>query len=511
MVSRKEWRWVAVWALALVAVAGLPYLIAYLATPDGLFYSGFLTNPEDGYTYLAKARQGWRGDWLYRLAFAPDPHEGEFVFTYYLLLGHISRWTRLPIIIVLHLARSLNGFALLLVLYYAFSWMFEKLHQRRFAFLITALGSGLGWLATFVVDMTVDLWVPEGYIFYSIYANPHFPLAIALVTLALVWSVTPWDSFRVDWRRLAGVAGCTAALGIVLPFSLLPLGVVLLLYAIVHWTRCRRLPWRELASGVIFGVVALPFVVNGYLASTQNPLFAAWSEQNQTLSPPPWNYALGYGVVLVLAVVGGWHAARRRRESDLFVLSWALSTAVLLYLPISLQRRFVMGWIVPLGALATVGWYALPERWRQCPALAWGLASLTHVFLVGMSIVMAMTGHEAIYMSYDERVALRWMSDQVSQDALVAAAPQTGLYIPGWAGQRVYYGHRFESAYAELRRKEIEAFFATGDLDVLPYRPDYVFLGPNERELNMGDWRIGDTWETAYRVGAVTILAVPQE
>ena len=81
------------------------------------------------------------------------------------------------------------------------------------------------------------------------------------------------------------------------------------------------------------------------------------------------------------------------------------------------------------------------------------------------------------------------------------------------SGERTVLWHRdprLSMSVRELRRDEIETFFATGDLNVLPYRPDYVFFGPNERELNTGDWRIGDTWETAYRLGAVTILAVPQ-
>ena len=71
MVSKNEWRWAAIWAVVLVTVTVLPYAIAYLATPAGLSYTGFSTNPEDGHSYLAKMRQGWRGEWLYRLAGEP--------------------------------------------------------------------------------------------------------------------------------------------------------------------------------------------------------------------------------------------------------------------------------------------------------------------------------------------------------------------------------------------------------------------------------------------------------
>ena len=67
-IDRSEWRWVTIRALGLALVALLPYLIAYLNTPPTLFYTGFLSNPEDGNTYLAKMRQGTRGDRLIDVA-----------------------------------------------------------------------------------------------------------------------------------------------------------------------------------------------------------------------------------------------------------------------------------------------------------------------------------------------------------------------------------------------------------------------------------------------------------
>jgi hypothetical protein len=509
MIHKREWRWALGWAVALVAVAALPYVVAYLATPDGLFYTGFLSNPEDGHTYLAKMRQGWRGEWRFHIAHTPEPHRGEFLYVYYLLLGHIARWTHLPLILVLQVARVINGLLLLLVLYYAMSWVFQDVPQRRFAFLITALGSGLGWLAMFAGGMTVDLWVPEGYVFYSVLANAHFPLAMAAMILALVWSVTPWGTRRIDRRRLIGVALCTVILGLVQPFCLLTVGVVLLVYVLLRWARERRLPRREIVSGIVFGGVGLPLGGYGYLAMTRNPVFATWLAQNQTLSPPPWDYAIGYGFVLFLALIGAWYAVRRRRASDTFVVCWAVSTLVLIYLPYSLQRRLVMGWIVPLGALATVGWYALPLRRRVKEGWVWGAVSLSYLFLIGMFVAMALAGHEMLYITRDERAALQWLADAVPQDALVMAAPETGLYIPAWAGQRVLYGHRFETADADLRKRQVEAFFANGDLGALPYRPDYVFCGAREQALQAGSWQPDARWKTVYRQGTVTIYAVP--
>jgi hypothetical protein len=65
----------------------LPYLWANAAAGSGHVFAGFLLNPLDGATYLAKMRQGWEGNWLFTLPFTADPGPGSFLFTYYLLLG----------------------------------------------------------------------------------------------------------------------------------------------------------------------------------------------------------------------------------------------------------------------------------------------------------------------------------------------------------------------------------------------------------------------------------------
>jgi hypothetical protein len=531
-ITREEWRWAVVRAAAVILVATLPYLIAWWTTPDGLSYTGFLTNPEDGHTYLAKMRQGQRGQWLFHLPYTAEPHRGEFLFTYYLALGHLARWAGVPPILLFHGARLINGFTLLIILYLAVAHFTADLYRRRFAFTLITLGSGFGWLAILLRGMTVDLWVPEGYVFYSLFVNPHFPLASALMLLVAVWSVTPWGARRVrarhDWVwRLLGVALSAAALGLVQPLGLLTVGAALAAYAVIIWVQRRRLPWREILSGGALAAAGGPFLVNAYLASTRNPAFAAWTAQNQTPSPPPWDYALGYGIVLLLALGGLWVALRRRRASDWLLVAWAGSTAVLLYMPFGLQRRLVIGLVVPLGLLATMGWarvsapaqarvqaHADRQRWPFLRApVVWALAGMTHLFVVVIALVGALSHHPALYLDDDERGGLAWLAAHAAPDALVLAGPETGLYIPAWAGQRVWYGHRFETVDADRRRAQVEAFYRDGSQGTLQGSPslwaDYVWYGPRERTLSQGHWEPDPAWQPVYARGAVVIYAVP--
>jgi hypothetical protein len=188
---------------------------------------------------------------------------------------------------------------------------------------------------------------------------------------------------------------------------------------------------------------------------------------------------------------------------------------VLIYLPFSLQRRLVMGWIVPLGMLATMGWARLLERRRwqflRAPVI-WALAGITHLFVLVIALVGALNHHSTLYLSDDERAGLSWLAENAAPNALVLAGPETGLYIPAWSGQRVWYGHRFETVDAGQRRAQVVAFYQDADRGLLqempPLRADYVWYGPRERALN-DTWRPDPAWQPVYERGAVTLYAVP--
>ncbi|MCK4961839.1 MAG: hypothetical protein KAS19_05105, partial [Anaerolineales bacterium] len=72
MKNRVEW--ISAFGLCL-AVAGATLAPYFLASKLGqpAIFSGFLINPMDGFSYLAKMRQGAEGSWLLHLPYAPEP------------------------------------------------------------------------------------------------------------------------------------------------------------------------------------------------------------------------------------------------------------------------------------------------------------------------------------------------------------------------------------------------------------------------------------------------------
>jgi hypothetical protein len=526
VVSGKEIRWALLWSIFIVGLTCLPYLYAYLVAPDDMQFTGLLSNPMDGNSYLAKMRQGAQGKWLFHLSYTSEDHDGAFIFTYYLLLGRLSALLGLPLILTYHLARVVNSLVLLFITYYFGSLFDLDKSTRRTAFLFIGLSSGLGWLAVLFNVFAPDLWVPEAISFYSIFANPHFPLAVALMLLAFAFVIVPLqaeseDSQQEAWpsvRRHSILAGLSSLLlGVVQPFCVVTVYSVLGGYFVLRLLKERRLPWPEILKGMVAGVVTAPIITYDYYVYTFNPVLYAWSEQNVTLSPPTWVYAIAYGFVLVLAVGGTVLAIRRRSKADLFLLAWVLVNCLLLYAPFSLQRRLVTGLHIPLCILAAMALsrYVLPRFSLARKTMILGalivLIMPSNLFVLMASMAGAAQQDPRLYLYQDEMEAMAWLEENTQPTDIVLASPEMGLFIPAWAGNRVLYGHPFETIKAEEKKALVEEFFREGIGSragreiVWLYHPVYVFYGPRERELGEPTSEYG-TLTIVYQNESVTIM-----
>lgn len=504
-VSAAERRWLMAASLVVLALASLPYLAGWLAqTPDRVF-TGLQVNPLDGLTYLAKMRIGLRGEWLFQLAFTPESGGGALLFTYFVALGHLARLLALPPIVIFHLARLVGGLALLWLIYQLIARLADSIALRRWMWWVAALSSGLGWLAVLLGDhSSSDLSIPESNTFYSLMANAHFALATALMIAVFIGVL---ETTRLSVRRSIGLAGLSVLLAVIQPFAPFAVYAILGLTLVVRWRRDRVWPRAPFASAVIAGAVTAPLLLYLFLATQADPLLRAWSAQNQTPSPPPPAYLIGYGLLLIAAVPGARAAWRRRSDWDLLLLVWIAVTALLLYAPIPLQRRLSLGLHVPIALLAAWGLSTvLRARWSRRLALAALLP--TSLFLVLALIGGAAARDPGIFITGGEQRAFEWLQANARRGAVVLAAPETGAFIPAYTDLRVIYGHPYETVNAAQRRREALDFFAgTIDRAAVLREADYVFVGPREVKLGVFDPTDLPLIET-FASDGVTIYAV---
>jgi hypothetical protein len=500
--------WIALLSLILIS---LPYGIAAMAGPPEFVFGGFLLNPQDGNTYLAKMYQGWRGDLRFTLPYSADPGQGGYLFLFYILLGHVARWGNLSLILIFHLARLFGAALMMYILWGFYSVAISVERWRLWAFAFANLGLGLGWLVFASGAVTSDFWVAEAYPFLSGYTNPHFPLSLALVIWLLTLTGLYDDSQPRGWLAEWKAGGAALFLAVLSPFGVII--VLFILAGLLIWELAIRsasglhqkdlslgfrLAWaapvcRRLVHRLIWiSAPGIPLVLYDLWIARVDTQLAAWNAQNLTLTPPAWDVLLALSPALLLAIPGAWRVVRRHEQYGRVLLVWTLISAALIYAPLGLQRRFLMGLYVPLVGLAMYGLEVFSTRYsirfaRLAAVLALGLALPTTLLILMVGLIGAQTRDPLLYLTRSEAQALEWLQSNTPADALVLAAPETGLLIPARTGRRVIYGHPYETVNAEVEKAQVTHFFQGGSLSSPAFlehrRVDYLFYGPRERRL----------------------------
>jgi hypothetical protein len=217
---------------------------------------------------------------------------------------------------------------------------------------------------------------------------------------------------------------------------------------------------------------------------------------------------LGYGLVLLLALGGMGIALHRREPADLFLLTWIGSAVILLYLPFALQRRFVTGLHIPLTLLAATAleqivWPRLRSQRRMLvTGLLIGFAALTNAFVPLVAVAGVAQGQAPLVMTHSEAAAWAWLHANTSWTDTVLAPPEVGQFIPAWAGNRVVYGHPFETIDAETKQAEAAHFYSpeatTAERSALldRYQVRYVWIPVADPAWAPADLGLAAVWNS---------------
>lgn len=489
MSSQKE-KWIAgVIIFVFLLMITVPYVCAANSSDDSKVFGGFLLNPIDGNSYLAKMRQGYEGNWLFTLPYTKDPGAGAGINLYYLFLGHVARFMGWSLIFTFHLARILGAALLSLALVRFLRIFFDQANIRLIVLALALFGSGLGWVAAAFRSFTSDFWVAEAYPFLASFANAHFPIGLALQICLL----SPlFGKKRFDWKFQGLTLLAAAALSIIYPFGwAVAVGVSA---AWLAWLLWKREIWRyELARWTTTLIGGAPYSIYSNWVINTHPVLAQWNAQNLTPAPAFADLIISLSPALLLAV---WGIVIAFRKSDSgrtaqYLAVWIITGLFLIYLPLNLQRRLISALYIPIAALAVLASQSL--RSGQLKKLAVPLLLIfslpTNLLILAGEIKAIQDKDPAIYVTRDELAAFAWLDQNAPSDSLVMAAPESGLLIPAFSSMHVLYGHPFETVQADEQLGKVNALYSGGltvdqaeDL-VITEGVDYIFYGPREKEL----------------------------
>jgi len=463
-------------ALFVLILVHAPMILFALFPKDGLVFLG-RHNADDGdvYTYISYIEQAKQGKWLLRNNFTSEYQVPSLIRPSYILIGKFAAITHISSLLAYHVAQIIFCLFFFVVAYQFIRKLFKTPKQRLLVFFILLTSSGFGWLFGQFID-TTDLYVVEANTFLALGNSPHFILSHAL----MLSGVLLYLKFIERKKFVFGILTALVLFPLAFehPFDLMILAPVFFLTGL--WT---SLPFIQ--NITVSALVAIPLVFP-ILQVKQNAIFAAEQAQRPSYSPNPFNWILGFGFLLPLAIYGITKYRPKARPLEKLLIVWVVIAPFLVYCPVEFQRRLSEGLHIPIAMLAVLGLMELYNvMTRKAAAILpkvkqKEIKRLTKAFIVGIAVLLAFTSvshvvddikiinknslyHYYFYISYPEYDAISWIKINVPENTVILANFFYGNIIAGMTARQVYVGHSAQTIHFDQKVEKINNFIINTD------------------------------------------------
>ena len=512
-IQKNEWRFIAIVAVVIIMITAIPYVYGAFHVSEGATYTGlhYLT-PGDTNTYLATIQAVAENTNSFINLYTSEAQRPLYVNPLWTTLGLSARWTGLSALAVFHIARSVLAAAFIVLMYMVLATFFTSKRMRKAGLLFIVFTSGLGaFFAPLFYSVTqpehrpVDIWVPESIPFLTLYHSPHLIFSLILLVTVFFLMRLAFTHQRMSYAACAGIAGCILVWAH--PFHAPTVVVVLGMYVLVSSIIERRILWSWIRMYILFGILLIPAVAYLFIIRHLDAVIAQWTAGNILPSPSPVMYVVAFlplGIFAIYALRPGLF----KNESTRFAIVWLIMSAVLVYVPVDFQRRMIEGLYIPLGILATIGFFHI---WQGTFAKRYGHALRT-ILIISCAVFLPMTNIQMVgqdiylykhmeglpyELSADEQHALAWLHEQTPIHSVVLTSHYFGNFIPPYTLRRAYIGHGPQTIDLPRKAREVSAFY-TGAWSLFTMqeflefnRIGYIYVGTKERAYgNMIDFTI---------------------
>jgi hypothetical protein len=452
-----------VWTMFMVVVTSLPYLINFASTPYGYHYTWILPPyPEDSFGYMAWSQQAARGALLFKIKYTALPQSAFLFQPFFLVCGWASSLSGVNVAIVGFVMKEIGVVLLFLAFYKYTDYLRLTAFQAMVATAFLGISSGVGGamaligLARGPAVISGDLFMPDMNTYWSLLWNPLFPYSLLLMLLTIYFVDRGTRNSRKSDMWAASV--CSGVLALVHPYSqplLLTLAIVII--AVRH-----RKDWLAYLARYLAAVI--PCLAYLVLVSTLQPVVARHNSNGAMLSPAIQSYLLGFGIPLLIAIIGlVLERCQLLKRYWQLVLWFGLSLGFA-YLPLWFQYKLIFGAHIPLCILAAL---SLDLALRRC------LGRGKRTWMVALSVLIIMpavaitpvylavilqrdvrnNANGVYYISNDLQNGFNFLKQHSSPNDIVMATVETSSLLPAYTGNTVLWGHWAMSVDFDTRRR----------------------------------------------------------
>ncbi|WP_157833559.1 hypothetical protein [Desulfotruncus alcoholivorax] len=413
-------------------------------------------------TFIAKMKWGAAGQWNYPDRYTTEPTEAVPMYWFYLLLGHLAAYLKIPLPVIYHVATALLG-GLAVVMLWQLTDRYSK--YPLIAFLLAIFASGgiiLDLVDTiFKTDLAHLDGFLQGHIYLSLRAFPHYIVDLIAV-LAIFYAYLNENMKPKYLILLAAIGGFM--LSAIHPFLLALVPVVFVYAVLVNRSDIKK----ALLINVSAFIAATPLTLLLINSMLHIPWFNEWRNQTATSTTPnPLVFLVGiYGLSGVL----GWLKAISELQKPSIWTVWLFTASIMAYLiPIKNNYEITFFLSLPLGMLSAEWLGGLVDRVHGLKAHKTAKHYVSTVIVLlfiwpGLSYIPGIFISSSLsnkYLPASYVNELKSLDNSSRYGTVVLCNLNTGNVIPAYTENlKPYIGHQLETLHYESKVTQVDAFFS---------------------------------------------------
>jgi len=296
-------------SIPLSVITNSTFLTGIINTPPGMTYLGVTHYYQDYFAYMSQVMQGVNGLWLTQDLYTTEKTVAVPAYWMNILLGHISRITNIPPILLFNGSACVLVFLMLICSYLFYKRVFQRSRPALIAFLFfvfsTSVLNRLPPTAPYPY-WPFELWSTPHLMFNRLITLPHHSIQTLLFMAILTLLFNEKQRLRPLLRN-GFLLFCTALLTFLQPIMV---GMLTGAYVVTMVLFEKRKPWNAIVAISIGFLV--PFIVM-VLAFQGEPhiQLRLWEKATQTLTTTPF-LLLSIGPIVPFAAIGMWNAVKKR-------------------------------------------------------------------------------------------------------------------------------------------------------------------------------------------------------